>query len=160
MENQKKLEVNCFISSIYYNSVITGKTLARFDLDGKSAGEALVSYRSPSIEPLSRTFKIKVAVPEKTELVSGLLCGVSLILNERDGYGVKSEAIMHRNNGRKIVFISENGVAKEVNVKTGIEFDGFTEILNASDLQGKQVVVVGQTFINAGDRLGLIDIKE
>ena len=160
LENQKKLEVNCFISSIYYNSVITGKTLARFDLDGKSAGEALVSYRSPSIEPLSRTFKIKVAVPEKTELVSGLLCGVSLILNERDGYGVKSEAIMHRNNGRKIVFISENGVAKEVNVKTGIEFDGFTEILNASDLQGKQVVVVGQTFINAGDRLGLIDIKE
>ena len=160
LENQKKLEVNCFISSIYYNRITPGKTLARFDLDGRAAGEAFVSYRSPSIEPLSRTFKIKINVPEKSSLVSGLLCGVSLVLNERDGLGVKSDAIMQRNNGRKIVFISDKGVAKEVEVKTGIEFDGFTEILNASDLEGKQVVVVGQTFINSGDRLSLIDIKE
>ena len=106
------------------------------------------------------TILYKINVPEKSSLVSGLLCGVSLVLNERDGLGVKSDAIMQRNNGRKIVFISDKGVAKEVEVKTGIEFDGFTEILNASDLEGKQVVVVGQTFINSGDRLSLIDIKE
>ncbi len=160
LENQKKLEVNCFISSIYYSRIAPGKTLARFDLDGKSAGEAVVSYRSPSIEPLSRTFKIKINVPAKSSLVSGLLCGVSLVLNEREGLGVKSDAVMQRNNGRKIVFISDKGIAKEVEVQTGIEFDGFTEILNAADLEGKQIVVVGQTFINSGDRLSLIDIKE
>ena len=67
---------------------------------------------------------------------------------------------MQRNNGRKIVFVSDNGVAKEVDVRTGIGYDGFTEILNAPALEGKQVVVVGQTFINNGDRLSLIDIKE
>lgn len=160
LENQKKLEVNCFISSIYYDRIVPGRTVARFDLDGKTAGEAVVSYRSPSIEPLSRTFKIKIAVPAKSNLVSGLLCGVSLILNERDGVGVKSDAVMQRNNGRKIVFISEKDVAKEVNVQTGIEYDGYTEIVNSSDLEGRQVVVVGQTFINSGDRLSLIDIKE
>lgn len=158
IENQKTLEVNCFISSIYYNKVVPGTTIARFDLDGKSAGEAVVTYRSPSIEPLSRTFKIKVTVPEKSDLVSGILCGVSLILSERDGFGVKADAVMQRNNDRKIVFVSENGVAKEVEVKTGIEDNGFVEILNPDALAGKQVVVVGHTFINAGDKLSLIDL--
>lgn len=160
IENQTELEVNCFISSIYYNRIIPGKTIARFDLDGISAGEAVVTYRSPSIEPLSRTFKIKILVPAGSKLVSGILCGVSLVLSERDGYGVKSDAIMQRNNGRKIVFVSDNGKAKEVSVKTGIEYDGVTEITNSKALAGAKVVVVGQTFINAGDELSLIDIGE
>ena len=158
IENQKSLEVNCFISSIYYNRIVPGKTLARFDIDGVSAGEALVTYRSPSIEPLSRTFKIKVLVPAKSSLVSGILCGVGLILTERDGYGVKSDAIMQRNNDRKIVFVSDNGVAREVEVKTGIADGDYTEILNKDDLKGLPVVVVGQTFINSGDKLSLIDM--
>ena len=160
MENHKSLEVDCFISSIYYNRIVPGKTLARFDLDGSSAGESVVTYRSPSIEPLSRTFKIKVLVPGKSSLVSGILCGVNLILTERDGCGVKSDAIMQRNNNRKIVFVSDNGVAKEVEVKTGITDGEYTEILNKEDLKGLPVVVVGQTFVNSGDKLSLIDLGE
>ena len=158
IENQKKLEVNCFISSIYYNRIIPGETVARFDLDGKSAGEAKVTYRSPSIEPLSRTFKIKILVPGKSKLVSGVLCGVSLVLTERDGFGVKSDAVMQRNNGRRVVYVSDNGIAKEVEVKTGIDDGEYTEILNVADLGGLPVVVVGQTFINSGDKLSLIDL--
>ena len=160
IENHKALEVNCFISSIYYNRILPGKTLARFDLDGTAAGEARVTYRSPSIEPLSRTFKIKILVPPKSRLVSGILCDVSLVLSERDGYGIKSDAIMQRNNDRKIVFVSENGVAREVEVKTGITDGDYTEILNRDDLKGLPVVVVGQTFINSGDKLSLINIGD
>ena len=67
---------------------------------------------------------------------------------------------MQRNNDRKVVFVSDNGYAKEVEVKTGIEDDGYVEILNAGDLAGKQVIVVGQTFINSGDKLSLIDLGD
>ena len=158
IENQKKLEVNCFISSIYYNRIVPGKTVAKFDLDGESVGEAVVTYRSPSIEPLSRTFKIKVLIPENSRLVSGILCGVNLVLSERDGKGVKSDAVIQRNNGKRIVFVSDNGIAKEVEVKTGIEDGEYTEILNVEALGGLPVVVVGQTFINSGDKLSLIDL--
>ena len=160
IENQKTLEVNCFISSIYYNRIIPGSTLARFDLDGTEAGEARVTYRSPSIEPLSRTFKIKVLVPSGSRLVSGILCDVNLIVTERDGYGIKSDAVMQRNNGRKIVFVSDKGTAREIEVKTGITDGDYTEILNKDDLKGLPVVVVGQTFINSGDKLSLIDMGE
>ena len=81
-----------------------------------------------------------------------------MILTERDGYGVRSDAIMQRNNDRKIVFVSDNGVAREVEVKTGIADGDYTEILNKDDLKGLPVVVVGQTFINSGDKLSLIDM--
>jgi len=52
IEDQSLLQVECFISSVYYNLIVPGKTQANFKLDGKNAGSAVVTYRSPSVDPL------------------------------------------------------------------------------------------------------------
>lgn len=153
IEDQSLLEVECFISSVYYNMIVPGKTRADFKLDGKKAGSAVVTYRSPSVDPLSRTFKIKILLPKNTPLVSGLLCDVDLMLQERKGYGVPADAIMSRGQGREVIFLLDNGKAKILEVKKGIVEPFYAEIMDGSKLKDASVIVSGHTFVNNGDKV-------
>ncbi len=155
LENHNDLEVICYISAVYYNQVEPGKTRVEFvDGDGKVLGEAKVSYRSPGIDPESRTFKMKIAVPKDVPLVSGMLCELKIILEEKEAYGLPSTAVLLRAGGRMIAYtINDQSRAESVEVKTGITDGGYSEILNASGLLGKRFVISGQTFINNGSLL-------
>jgi multidrug efflux pump subunit AcrA (membrane-fusion protein) len=153
IEDQSLLQVECFISSVYYNLIVPGKTRANFKLDGKAAGSAVVTYRSPSVDPLSRTFKIKIRLPQNTPLVSGLLCDVDLMLQERKGYGVPADAIMVRGKGREVIFAMENGKAKMIEVKRGIVEPVYAELVNGSKLKNEQIIISGHTFVNSGDKV-------
>ncbi len=153
IEDQSLLEVECFISSVYYNMIAPGKTTANFKLDGKPAGSAVVTYRSPSVDPLSRTFKIKIRLPKDTPLVSGLLCDVELMLQQRKGYGVPADAIMARGQGREVIFVFDNGKAKLVEVRRGIVESVYAEILDGEKLKSASVIVSGHTFVNNGDKV-------
>ena len=153
IEDQSLLEVECFISSVYYNMITPGKTRADFKLDGKNAGSAVVSYRSPSVDPLSRTFKIKIRLPKDTPLVSGLLCDVELMLQERQGYGVPADAIMTRDKGREVIFVLDNGKARMIEVKRGIAEPLYAEIIDGSKLKNESVIISGHTFVNNGDKV-------
>ncbi|MBR2642571.1 MAG: efflux RND transporter periplasmic adaptor subunit [Lentisphaeria bacterium] len=156
LENQKSLEVVCQISALHYNSILPGKTRAVFALDDMPAGEAIVSYRSPSVDPLSRTFKIKILLPADTSLVSGLMCSVDLLTRESKGYGLPSDAIQIRGDNVQVAFADKDGIAEQLEIKTGIVDGKFTEVLNAKDFAGRRFVVSGQTFINPGDKLSVL----
>ena len=155
IEDQSLLEVVCFISSVYYDLIVPGKTRANFLLDGKDAGSTVVTYRSPSVDPLSRTFKVKILLPRNTPLVSGLLCDVNLLLEERRGYGVPADAIMARDRGREVIFVmnSGKGTARMVEVKRGITEPVYAEIRNGEVLKNALVIVSGHTFVNDGDKV-------
>jgi multidrug efflux pump subunit AcrA (membrane-fusion protein) len=153
IEDQSLLEVECFISSVYYNMIVPGKTLANFKLDGKKAGSAVVTYRSPSVDPLSRTFKIKIRLPKDTPLVSGLLCDVDLMLQSRKGYGIPADAIMTRGQGREVIFALDNGKAKMIEIKRGIVEPYYAEIIDGSKLKNEMIIVSGHTFVNNGDKV-------
>lgn len=153
IEDQSLLQVECFISSVYYNLIVPGKTRAHFRLDGKDAGSAVVTYRSPSVDPLSRTFKIKIRLPRNTPLVSGLLCDVNLMLRESKGYGIPADAVMARDKGREVIFAAREGKARMIEVKRGIVEPDFVEILNGAKLKDELIIVSGHTFVNNGDKV-------
>ena len=112
-----------------------------------------MTYRSPSVDPLSRTFKIKIRLPQDTPLVSGLLCDVDLMLQARQGYGVPADAIMARDAGREVIFVMDNGKARMVEVKRGIVEPYYAEIIGGSKLKNASVIVSGHTFVNNGDKV-------
>ena len=152
-EDQSLLQVECFISSVYYDLIAPGKTRADFKLDGKNAGSAVVTYRSPSVDPLSRTFKIKILLPKDTHLVSGLLCDVELMLQERQGYGIPADAITTRGAGRQVIFVLDKDKAKMVEIKRGITEPYYAELIGGSKLKNEQIIVSGHTFVNNGDKV-------
>ena len=48
------------------------------------------------------------------------------------------------------MFAVQDGKAQEIEVETGIASDGFIEILNPAAVEGKDIIVSGQYFVNDG----------
>ena len=155
LENHNELEVVCFISAVYYNAVVEGKTPVDFtDRNGKAIARSVITYKAPGIDPESRTFKIKVSVPKEANPVSGMLCELDIILAEREGYGLPESAILLRAENRTIAYtVNDKSRAESVTVECGIIDGGYSEILNAKDLLEHKFVITGQTFINNGSLL-------
>lgn len=158
LENQDKLEIVCYISSVYYHDINVDKTRVEISVNNEKVTDAIISYKAPSIDSVSRTFKIKAVVPKNAKLVSGNLCNVNIILEEKQAYGLPSDAILLRANNRRIVFArEENNTAKSIEVKTGIVDGGYTEIIDGGKFANEEFVVVGQNFVNPGALLQIIN---
>ncbi len=154
LENFSRLEISCLISALYYDALVPGKTHALVYSDGKPAAEGMLSYRSANVESLSRTFEIRMDLPHDTKLVSGTLCEVVLVLEERRGLGLPSDAVSLRKDGVMAAFaVTSEGRAKLVTVRPGITDGGLVEIMNAKEFAGQEFIVTGQNFINDGDRV-------
>ena len=155
LENPGALEVVCYISAVYYDQVVPGKTPVDFTgSDGKAFARSVITYKSPGIDPESRTFKIKISVPAKARLVSGMLCELNIILAEREAYGLPESAVLLRAENKTIAYtVDAEKRARSVEVKRGITDNGCSEILNAGDFLNERFVIAGQTFINNGSLL-------
>ena len=154
IENQKLLEVECFISAVHYGFIKPGVTSAIFGRGGR----AIVTYKAPSVDPESRTFKIKIRLPKEADLVSGTLCSFQLVLDEKTAYGLPSDAILLRAGDRYIAYtVNDKGNAESVEIKRGIIDGKFCEVENAAELPDRQFVVTGQTFLNNGVHLTVIE---
>lgn len=155
LENHNQLEVVCFLSAVYYEQVVPGETAVDFTgSDGQAVARSQITYKAPSIDPESRTFKVKISVPQSTGLVSGMLCELNIILVEREGYGLPESAVLLRANDILIAYtINGENRAQSVEIRRGIVDRGYAEILNAGDLLEHRFVITGQTFINNGSLL-------
>lgn len=156
MENPDLLELSCLISSLHYEDIQPGKSKVRIHTNGEDI-EAVVTYRSPSIEEKSRTFEIKAELPPKTKITSGLLCNVDIILDEHEAYGLPEEAVMLRSGNRYIAYYSDQGQAARFDVEPGLSTGGFIEIRNIESVLDKEFIVSGQYFVNEKDPLTVIE---
>ncbi len=160
VENPGSQEVICYISAGYYDLVEAGATPVRFSFDGVDKGSGVVTYKAPNVDPESRTFKIKVAVPSGIKLVSGTLCDLSIILEEKEAYGLPADALLLRANDRYIVYaIDKDNRAKSIDVARGIVDGKYCEVINAAAIMNERFVVTGQTFVNNGALLRPINAE-
>lgn len=154
IENPDRLELVSMISANYYARVIPGKTVG---VIRTMTGEEItlpVTFRSPSVDALSRTFTVKIQLPPGKGFVSGQMYTYDLILNRVEGVGIPNEAVLTRGNDRKAVFVvTPRNTAEEVTVKTGIVDGPWTMLLDPAVLKGLPVVVEGQAFLEPGDKV-------
>ena len=149
INDPKKLRASCLISAVYFEAVKPGETPVAVSFGGQKI-EARADWCSPVIDPLSRTFTMRAYLPEGTPLLDGMLVDVDIRLAERDGVGVPRDAVVLKKGGKSMVFAVQDGKAQEIEVETGIASDGFLEILNPAAIEGKDIIVSGQYFVNDG----------
>ena len=152
VEDPASREVCCRVSAIYWERLQPGTAVDVF-FGGEKVCSTSIYFRAEVIDSASRTFEIKAKLPADTSLKSGTLCDLEIILTERTGWGVMSDAVLPGREGRMSVFLNENGVAKEVDVHCGLSTDGLTEILSPEPLIDKELIVRGQAFVREGDKL-------
>jgi len=162
IENINSLEISAIISMLHYPYVTPGKTKLRFTGSDRKLGEIPIGYRAPSIKADSRTFEIKGNLPDGNpgKALCGTLFDGELILQEREGTGVPTDAILFRKDGRFVVFTAENGKAVEHEVVPGIADGKLTEITNPEAIAGKEIITEGQSFLNPGDRIVVVSGKQ
>ena len=134
-------------------------TVAVDALPGKSI-EGIVTQIVPHADPQSRTFPVKVRMPnENGQLKSGMLARVTVkVGNGRSGLLVPKDAVVRRG-VNEVVFVVENGVARQVKVKTGRAVQQMMEIHNSDLRPNQEVVVVGNESLTGGAKIKKIDRK-
>lgn len=144
------LEVSAYIPAVYYQKVITGKTTMKITVGSVNVGELPIIYKSPVIDSRFRNFEIKALIKNPEEgVTSGDIAGINVILNSHEGIGLPREAALKRLSGT-VIFAIEKGKAKMIPVETGIENDGWIEILSRDVKKGLQVVTMGQDRLSDG----------
>lgn len=120
--------------------------------------EGKVARINPSVDPVSRTFQVEAAVPNKERLLrpGGFAQASILIQHSSDAIVVPTEAVYHYA-GVTQLFVIENGRARAFSVETGLEGPGWVEV-KGKDLPTKGVVATsGQTQLVEGT---IVTIRE
>jgi multidrug efflux pump subunit AcrA (membrane-fusion protein) len=77
---------------------------------------------------------------------------IEVFLERHKGLGVPNVAIQERA-GRTVVFLVEDDVAHMVEVKTGIETDGWTEVTGLTLKENDPVVTMGQFLLEENTKV-------
>jgi RND family efflux transporter MFP subunit len=149
IDDLASVEAAAYLPAQYYPEVQPGKTQFRLGIAARDAGVHTVTYRSPTVNPVLRTFEIKGRVANAGTLaVPGSMAELTLVFETRAALGVPSAAVLIRA-GRPVVFIVQDGRAVGREVRTGLQNDGWTEIVSGL-AAGELVVTEGQTQLRDG----------
>ena len=156
IENHDRLQVICHIEGTHYDEVAVGRTRAEIFVNGQSVCSGIVTFKAPSIEPESQTFKLKIAIPKNTSITCGSPCDVKLILLEKETWGIPGSALQTVDDHHAMAFVAqEDRTAQSVQVITGIVDGDFTEVLNYQELKGFVFVTSGQEGLEDGMTIGV-----
>jgi RND family efflux transporter MFP subunit len=156
IDNLSVLEVSAYLPAAYYQKVVTRETTMKVTVGTIQVGELPVVYKSPVIDNRLRNFEIKALIKNPREgVTSGDIARINVILSTREGTGVPREAVLKKLIGENI-FVAEKGIAKMFPVETGLENDGWIEILSKDIRQGMQVVTMGQDRLSDGTTISIL----
>ncbi len=155
IEDLSVLEISVFLPEEYYARVLPERTQMRIEVSGIDLGVRPVSYKSPTVSPKLRTFEVQGLVESPPPGVApGCLAEVAIVMDERSAVGVPTAAIGQRG-GHSIVFVVDGQQTRMIQVETGREMDGWTEIVKGELPAGTPVVTMGQHLVEDGTPVSL-----
>ncbi len=148
-------EVSAYMPAEYYHLVEVDSTPVIIKSYNSNEIETVVTFKSPEISTELRTFQIKCPIKQgQKSPVPGTLVDLRLVLSRKRSLAVPATAILNRDNG-KVIFVVTEDRARMVRVATGIEYEGFCEIVAENLKEGDIVVVKGQHLLNDGQNIQL-----
>nr|MDA3853601.1 efflux RND transporter periplasmic adaptor subunit [Bacteroidales bacterium] len=116
-----------------------------------------VSLVYPTIDPQTRTFTVEITILNKDlALRPGMYAKLKVKLAEKTALIVPSSAVLMREGtANRFIFILEDGIAKRVSVTLGERFDDQLELISETELEGKRIIVAGQSKLENGDAVSV-----
>lgn len=141
--NTSQLKLTFAIPEKYVSQMSVGTTLTFKTAGSKESHTAKVYAVEPQVDIATRTLKMRAIADNKDEkLFPGTFANVTLPLETvNDALLVPTEALIPIQNG-KMIFVQENGKAKEVVVETGARTDSMVRVLSG--------LKVGDTILTSG----------
>ncbi len=143
MDENTNYEVCFSLDASYYGRVTVGETC----VDGTP-----VSYKSPSVNPATRTFEIRIPAAPSAKLAPGMLVDGRLRLRHFNAPAVPSMAVNLRD-GQETLFVVVDGTVHAVRLASGFSSGGYRSLQPGEVPEGAQVVAEGMLLLNDGDRV-------
>ncbi len=144
------------IPELYFPLIKTGmKVTISSDVYPNKEFPATVEVISPTIDPASHTFQVKLKIPNESRVLRpGMYIRSSLFLDKVEAVIVPYQTVLKLSgSNERFVFLNDGGVAKRVFVTLGQRFDDKIEIISPEISVGDELVVLGQAKLIDGVQL-------
>jgi RND family efflux transporter MFP subunit len=156
--NPVKLKIN--VSESYYSKISVGMTVdVNFDVFGSEVFQGKVKLIYPTIDDVTRTFTVEVALNNRDNRVRpGMFGRVTVNFGVENRVVVPDQAIVKQpGSGEHFVYLyNENGTVTYQRIELGKRFDTEYEILSGID-PNRKIVVAGQARLADGLEVQLTD---
>ena len=139
LEDPTRLQLEADVPEALAARVHSGARLAMRLGEGDTELLGTVSEMAPNADPVSRTFRVKLDLPENPALMSGEFARLEVPVGETTSLRVPASAVVQRGE-MEIIFAVENQRARLHLVKTGRQLKDGIEILSGLD-SGDAIVV-------------------
>lgn len=146
------------VSEKYYNELKQGMELAILpEIYNGESYKGILDRVYPTIDPLTRSFKIEVKVPNGLRrLRPGMFSRVELPLGQSEALMAPSIAVIQQEGtNNRFVFIHRDGVAKRVMVVIGERFNDQLEIISDEIKEGDELIVAGQAVLMDNNKVSV-----
>lgn len=137
-------------SRLYTDVTLPGKEMSRIRrgqevlVTNYNSSESLtggVTQVSPSLDPESRMFKLRIEIENKDLLLKpGMFTKLDIVVKEKASVMVVPRDVLLDRRGAKIVFIVQRGIAVERRVQTGMENRDEVEIIKGLEKDDRLVI--------------------
>ncbi|MBP9186038.1 MAG: efflux RND transporter periplasmic adaptor subunit [Bacteroidia bacterium] len=155
--NPSALKIKADLSESYANLVKQGNPVLINFPDINKSSKSVVTYASKSINNLTRTFNVEVALPSESEYHPNMVAEIKIVDYENKNAMVVPINVIQEIDGQKLVYIvtkdsTNKTIAKKVVVKVGKTYGTNAEILNGLNV-GDQVITTGYQDLTDGEEV-------
>lgn len=152
LDDPSTLEASFALNAAHYGAVIVGRTEILLQETNGVARAARVTYKSPRVDPTTRTFEVRTILPAGTTYAPGMLVDGRVVFARRKGQAVPATAVALRG-GKESLFKVVDGKVVRVAVEAGLEQDGWREIRAPRLADTDALIVEGMLLVNEGDEV-------
>lgn len=117
--------------------------------------DAVITYISPNVSSVTRTVDIELALGEGAEkLKEGMFITVNLVTEQQEDVIMVPTQSLNKVMDAQVVYVVENGIAKQVTIETGSSNDDVT-VITSGLKTGDQVVTAGS--VNDGSAVKIFN---
>ncbi|BBP03210.1 efflux RND transporter periplasmic adaptor subunit [Sulfuriferula plumbiphila] len=152
LENPARLQVQTSVSSDVFAHLKLGDSVS---LQVNGTGTAItgtIARLVPAADPVTRTYLVKIDLPQGTRFKSGMYVLVAFPTGQREGVRVPQPAVLDRAGITGVFVVDAQGIAHYRMVRVGDTSAGQVEI-QAGLTPGERVVTSATANLQSGDKI-------
>ena len=148
IEDNETCEVRFTLDAARYAAVRVGET---------RVGAEKVSWKSPTVDPATRTFEVRTIVRRSDATCPGMLVDAKVVFASFDAPALPASAVNPMADGKRAVFAIEGGkvVRRDATVRT--ESDGWCAIGEGNLPPNARIVTEGMLLLHEGDEVKIVE---
>lgn len=151
MDNTSAYEIRFALNASDYGKVKVGETVVCLaPAAGAPTNGFPVAYRSPSVNPATRTFEIRIAVPKTDDLAPGMIRDATVVFARTTSDALPAAAV-NPLNGTNCVAVVRGGRLAVLPVAAGVEQNGMRAVRGVPP--DADVVAAAMLLFNEGDEV-------